>query len=143
MATKKFVSKDNLSRVWTRLFGKVLNSKEEIEANTSENMIAGATSVKELYSSLDDCKIISEGEGENTKYYLQKGADTASKKLLGKSTLYIKTGLFHDGGSNVYACTYISEDNKNWVAICKTPTVVHNFGSNVWKWSSTYTYGEN
>lgn len=54
MATKKFVSKDNLSRVWTRLFGKVLNSKEEIEANTSENMIAGATSVKELYSSLKD-----------------------------------------------------------------------------------------
>ena len=32
---------------------------------------------------MDDCKIISEGEGENTKYYLQKGADTASKKLLG------------------------------------------------------------
>lgn len=54
MATKKFVSKDNLSRVWTRLFGKVLNSKEEIEANTSENMIAGATTVKELYSSLKD-----------------------------------------------------------------------------------------
>ncbi len=54
MATKKFVSKENLSRVWTRLFGKVLNSKEEIEANTSENMIAGATSVKELYSSLKD-----------------------------------------------------------------------------------------
>lgn len=94
-------------------------------------------------SSLDDCKIISEGEGENTKYYLQKGADTASKKLLGKSTLYIKTGMYHDGGSNVYACTYISEDNKNWVEICKTPTVVHNFGSNVWKWSGTYTYGEN
>ena len=54
MATKKFVSKDNLSRVWTRLFGKVLNSKEEIEANTSENMIAGAEAVKEVYSSLQD-----------------------------------------------------------------------------------------
>lgn len=104
---------------------------------------SGGCPVIFLNSSLDDCKIISEGEGENTKYYLQKGADTASKKLLGKSTLYIKTGLFHDGGSNVYACTYISEDNKNWVEICKTPTVVHNFGSNVWKWSGTYTYGEN
>lgn len=76
---------------------------------------SGGCPVIFLNSSLDDCKIISEGEGENTKYYLQKGADTASKKLLGKSTLYIKTGLFHDGGSNVYACTYISEDNKNWV----------------------------
>ena len=52
MATKRFVSKDNLGRVWTRLFGKVLNSKEEIEANKSENMIAGADSVKEVYSSL-------------------------------------------------------------------------------------------
>lgn len=53
MATKRFVSKDNLGRVWTRLFGKVLNSKEEIEANTSENMIAGADAVKEVYSSFD------------------------------------------------------------------------------------------
>lgn len=54
MATKRFVSKDNLGRVWTRLFGKVLNSKEEIEANKSENMIAGADAVKEVYSSLGD-----------------------------------------------------------------------------------------
>lgn len=66
MATKKFVSKDNLSRVWTRLFGKVLNSKEEIEANTSENMIAGATSVKELYSSL-------ESNNEHFYYDVQNG----------------------------------------------------------------------
>lgn len=66
MATKKFVSKDNLSRVWTRLFGKVLNSKEEIEANTSENMIAGATTVKELYSSL-------ESNNEHFYYDVQNG----------------------------------------------------------------------
>ena len=66
MATKKFVSKENLSRVWTRLFGKVLNSKEEIEANTSENMIAGATSVKELYSSL-------ESNNEHFYYDVQNG----------------------------------------------------------------------
>lgn len=62
MATKRFVSKDNLGRVWTRLFGKVLNSKEEIEANTSENMIAGADAVKEVYSSLQDS---SSGESFN------------------------------------------------------------------------------
>ena len=82
------------------------------------------------------------GEDGNPYATYKVGADTVTKKL-GKSTLYIKTGLFHDGGSNVYACTYISEDNKNWVQICKTPTVVHNFGSNVWKWSDAYTYGEN
>lgn len=52
MSEKGFVSKKNLSRAWNRLFGKVLNSKEEIEANTSENMIAGAEAVKEVYSSL-------------------------------------------------------------------------------------------
>ena len=54
VSEKRFVSKKNLSRAWRRLFGKVLNSKEEIEANTSENMIAGAEAVKEVYSSLGD-----------------------------------------------------------------------------------------
>lgn len=56
MSEKGFVSKKNLSRAWNRLFGKVLNSKEEIEANTSENMIAGAEAVKEVYSSLNVLK---------------------------------------------------------------------------------------
>ena len=73
MATKRFVSKDNLGRVWTRLFGKVLNSKEEIEANKSENMIAGADAVKEVYSSLN-WKLIGTATGtqsiavDSTKY---------------------------------------------------------------------------
>lgn len=73
MATKRFVSKDNLGRVWMRLFGKVLNSKEEIEANTSENMIAGADAVKEVYSSLvSDIYVGSDGKLHKTK----GGADT-------------------------------------------------------------------
>lgn len=128
----------------SRSEGTIMQVGDQFSAENMNNLEQRIkTEFDSVNSSLDDCKIISEGEGENTKYYLQKGADTASKKLLGKSTLYIKTGLFHDGGSNVYACTYISEDNKNWVEICKTPTVVHNFGSNVWKWSGTYTYGEN
>lgn len=71
MATKRFVSKDNLGRVWARLFGKVLNSREEIEANTSENMIAGADAVKEVYSSLGGLKFGTDGDG-NCGYY---GAD--------------------------------------------------------------------
>ena len=71
MATKRFVSKDNLGRVWTRLFGKVLNSKEEIEANKSENMIAGADAVKEVYSSFGGLKFGKDGDG-NCGYY---GAD--------------------------------------------------------------------
>lgn len=73
MATKRFVSKDNLGRVWTRLFGKVLNSKEEIEANKSENMIAGADAVKEVYSSLGG---LSFAQDENGKWGYKVGADS-------------------------------------------------------------------
>ena len=80
MDKKGFVSKKNLSRVWSRLFGKVLNSKEEIEANTSENMIAGAEAVKEVYSSLTAngsqlCMDYHDGKyGVNTDP--ERGADT-------------------------------------------------------------------
>lgn len=74
MATKRFVSKDNLGRVWTRLFGKVLNSKEEIEANTSENMIAGADAVKEVYSSFGGLKFGKDSDGNYG--YIKDGADT-------------------------------------------------------------------
>lgn len=80
MSEKGFVSKKNLSRAWNRLFGKVLNSKEEIEANTSENMIAGAEAVKEVYSSLMDLggfkPVIDESTGEITGYKTKAGADT-------------------------------------------------------------------
>ena len=73
MATKRFVSKDNLGRVWARLFGKVLNSKEEIDANKSENMIAGADAVKEVYSSLGG---LSFAQDENGKWGYKVGADS-------------------------------------------------------------------
>ena len=77
MATKRFVSKDNLGRVWMRLFGKVLNSKEEIEANTSENMIAGADAVKEVYSSLESQpNFVYDSTGKITGYKTKVGADT-------------------------------------------------------------------
>ena len=74
MATKRFVSKDNLGRVWTRLFGKVLNSKEEIEANKSENMIAGADAVKEVYSSFGGLKFGKDSDGNYG--YIKDCADT-------------------------------------------------------------------
>lgn len=74
MATKRFVSKDNLGRVWARLFGKVLNSKEEIEANKSENMIAGADAVKEVYSSFGTLSFGVDSDGN--AYYKIGGADT-------------------------------------------------------------------
>lgn len=78
VSEKRFVSKKNLSRAWRRLFGKVLNSKEEIEANTSENMIAGAEAVKEVYSSLQDQPIFEYDESGKITGYKTKigGADT-------------------------------------------------------------------
>ena len=36
-----------------------------------------------------DVKLIVEGSGANTKYYIQRGADTASKKPLGSSGSFI------------------------------------------------------
>ena len=78
VSEKRFVSKKNLSRAWRRLFGKVLNSKEEIEANTSENMIAGAEAVKEVYSSLVDQPTFEYDETGKITGYKTKigGADT-------------------------------------------------------------------
>lgn len=76
MSEKGFVSKKNLSRAWNRLFGKVLNSKEEIEANTSENMIVGAEAVKEVYSSLGGFTPVIDETGKITGYKTKAGADT-------------------------------------------------------------------
>lgn len=95
MATKRFVSKDNLGRVWTRLFGKVLNSKEEIEANKSENMIAGADAVKEVYSSFGGLKFY---EDENGNKYVV-GADSVPKKL-GECDFKIKIRAAYGGTSD-------------------------------------------
>lgn len=80
VSEKRFVSKKNLSRAWRRLFGKVLNSKEEIEANTSENMIAGAEAVKEVYSSLNGLSFAQDADG-NWGYKVGADAVIPFKKL--------------------------------------------------------------
>lgn len=117
MATKKFVSKDNLSRVWTRLFGKVLNSKEEIEANTSENMIAGATSVKELYSSLNDGNMsFTVGEDGNPYATYKVGADTVTKKL-GSGEIVIPRWEFNPRKLNVNGGSIVTFNVSNYSSI--------------------------
>lgn len=100
MATKRFVSKDNLGRVWMRLFGKVLNSKEEIEANTSENMIAGADAVKEVYSSF--------AYDENGIYGYRRKVDGADTVFPFKSGILIPKLLFSISCS---ANSYVSGDS--------------------------------
>lgn len=102
VSEKGFVSKKNLSRTWNRLFGKVLNSKEEIEANTSENMIAGAEAVKEVYSSLTAngsrlCMDYHDGKyGVNTDP--ERGADTFIP-FRSISSIKVKTNLTQTSAS--------------------------------------------
>jgi hypothetical protein len=115
MATKRFVSKDNLGRVWTRLFGKVLNSKEEIEANKSENMIAGADAVKEVYSSL--VSDIYVGDDGNL-HKVVGGADTVLPFSSGASgTLTI--GFNFEVRMNTQDGTYGNRANNNGTATIK------------------------
>ena len=59
----------------------VLNTKEEIEANTDPTAIAGALSVKELSNDLDGCKLDVQEDGVYIIYTTPGGADTVRKKL--------------------------------------------------------------
>ena len=71
----------------------VLDTMEEIDANTDAGKVAGALAVKELSSDLGGCQITTEGSGEDTKFFIQLGADAGSKKELGNPML-VKIGAF-------------------------------------------------
>lgn len=124
MSEKGFVSKKNLSRAWNRLFGKVLNSKEEIEANTSENMIAGAEAVKEVYSSF--------AYDENGIYGYRRKVDGADAVIPFKSGNDVKvislsgTGRVSKNIDFSYLTNYSALTNDAF-AVC--PTGVQNYGS--------------
>lgn len=127
MATKRFVSKDNLGRVWMRLFGKVLNSKEEIEANTSENMIAGADAVKEVYSSFGTLSFGVDSDGK--AYYKIGGADTEHPFKSGNDVKVISLSGTRRVSKNIdfsYLANYSALTNDAF-AVC--PTGVQNYGS--------------
>ena len=144
MATKRFVSKDNLGRVWTRLFGKVLNSKEEIEANKSENMIAGADAVKEVYSSLESHPTFQYDEtGKITGYKTKAGADTVFPFSGGNFKLVIVIRVVGQNYAGVQTSangtiTIQRVDGK----ITYTPAVGQSFGQssyNIWQGDQTWT----
>lgn len=50
----------------------------------------------------NDVKVITEGSGVNTKYYLQRGADTASKKLLGSNGCYFFPRIYSSSKDQVF-----------------------------------------
>ena len=100
---------------------KVLKTVEEIEATSDplEKYIAGAGTVGELYNKLtsqlpDDVKLITEGSGANTKYYIQAGADTASKKLL-RSTPKVIGSLWSPNETKV---SFLADDDYDNVFVC-------------------------
>ena len=70
----------------------IIDKLSDVAANTTSGKIAGALALKELNNNLGNVVFTTEGSGENTKYYVQKGADTASKKQLGKSNVIFKSG---------------------------------------------------
>lgn len=61
----------------------ILDTKEEIEANTESGKAAGAQAVKEMFGALNDNlngNILTYNESEDA-YYIQHGADAVPKKL--------------------------------------------------------------
>jgi hypothetical protein len=65
----------------------ILDSKEEIEANTKENQLAGALSIKEILASLDEYQ---------TMYYDAENDDIYLKGTDGEWHFYSKGGLLAD-----------------------------------------------
>ena len=64
--------------------------------SNSDKIAASTALVSELNSDLGGVQFISEGSGANAKYYAQLGADSASKKLLGKTVYDLGTGPIFD-----------------------------------------------
>lgn len=90
-------AKNNLVAAINEIYGRgvvdILDTEEEIEANTDAGKATGALVTKQLISDINGCQFFTEGSGADTKYYIQSGADTASKKELGNPML-VKIGTF-------------------------------------------------
>lgn len=68
-------------------------------ASTSSRIAASAKALNQVNNNLSNCKLVTEGSGANTKYYIQNGADTASKKSLCNSAK-IKSAYIAKGTSS-------------------------------------------
>jgi len=142
MATKRFVSKDNLGRVWARLFGKVLNSKEEIEANKSENMIAGADAVKEVYSSLANGRVQLVVNENGSLGYKLDGADTVfpfSNGLNAIITVRSVNTVYSSTGEKYYDTLLDTQFTIKNGKVESTKVITNN-GASVGGWSIKPTY---
>lgn len=82
----------------------VLDTMEEIDANTDSGKVAGALAVKELSSDFGGCTFSVQSDGAYVTYTPSGGADPVSKKL-GDIT-FIQT-LSADGLQHTVDCTHI------------------------------------
>ena len=102
------VSKTNLvsaiNEIYNRGVVDILDTEEEIEANTDTGKATGALVAKQLISDMGGCQITTEGSGESTKYFIQRGADSASKKELGVEPSTLRLRLY--GRAYSYIPTY-------------------------------------
>ena len=77
----KYISFEKLKRFYTKIVGMILNTKEEIEANTNPHMFAGAIALKEINDSLANGNISFSVESDGAYATYKVGADTVTKKL--------------------------------------------------------------
>lgn len=67
-------------------------------------------------------KIITSGSGASTKYYLQLGADTASKKLLGETTVALASSTSANSVSGTVSKTYTATQAGKVIAVVMAVT---------------------
>ena len=96
-----------------------INGITDSLASTSSNIAASAKALNQLNNKLTsqlpgDVKLITEGSGANTKYYVQVGADTASKKIL-RSTPKVIGTLWSPNETEV---SFIADDDYDNVFVC-------------------------
>lgn len=100
--------KNNLVSAINEIYGRgivdVLDTVEEVEANTDEGKATGALVTKEVIGYFDGCQLTAEGSGASSRYYIQQGADAASKKELGSADVSVleSAGAFPSGSVQHY-----------------------------------------
>ena len=89
----------------------IIDDIEDIRANTTEKKIAGALALKQVDGNIDGCRVTTEGSGADTKYFIQKGADAASKKQLGSGEIQ-RTAIASGVGNGTYSAKAVKDYNK-------------------------------
>ena len=80
-----------------------INGITDSLVSNSSNIAASAKAVRELngnLGNLGNCVFTTEGSGEDTKYFIQLGADTASKKELVDNNTQV-LAMFHASSSGI------------------------------------------